>query len=1134
VPEGLPPHQKIRFARGEICNLDSLPSAQPAAPICGRRRFRARRLAALLICVPLIVVAVALGGIYLALSQGVGSEALRQQAERSIGALAGHPVELGVSGTRVGFAGGTLLSAEIEGVRLVDARNGQLLAEVGSIGFGTKGLALLSGQVRLGSVRLANARLALPATAAGEAPLPGAVTDERGLIDADRLGAEMFRLIHHVLDGLEAGETERVELADVVLSLGGEEQDHSIVIETARLERVRGDEIGLEAAVTVDGRPVVLEWTASRPAPDAPIAQTVARLTIEEIPSGKNGLLHRYLGKGRIEISGQEGASGFERVELSANLDGVVYAPGRPEEATFDVVLSAYAGAGYDKAEISQLMVSHGRSLWRFHGAVGPMPVGEGRDAYRYELVSDGSHVSPEGSLETAIDVLARVSGVLDPELGRLEIDEIAVRTADGEVNGSAALTFVRGKSLGIDLEIDVADFAVSDAKQLWPWFAARGAREWAHENLFGGRVLEGRVSLAVAPGRLEPGVVLGPEELSGRFDVERVRFDVAGRIPPVRDGVGSIRFDGPLIDIRLQSGAVYLPSGRSVAASRGSFLIDVTNAAEEDFAEDRVPLIGELDIDVAGGAAAIIELAGYEPIDVNRYLDFGPEDFSGEVSGKIVADIPLRAGFNRDDLDWMVMLDYADLTLARPFNGHEIAQASGSILVEPDRVVIDAAAQIDGMPARVNLVEPLGGDRTGRSQNIALELNDAHRDRLMPGLANILSGKASVELQGVDGAGRAIGADLAAATLSIPWAGWTKGAGIPASASFVMDTSGARTVLENFALGGETFSVNGRLALEDGQLASARFDRVRLNRGDDVSVSLDRAGGGYRIGITGSSFDARSLIKQLTRDADAASDAVEGLPITIEASLDEMRGFHGEALSQVRLDYRGTGSKIERLEFSAVTASGRPVRFTHSTSGSGRQIAMNSTDAGALVRFLDIYERMEGGSIELALSGVADEPLTGHVNARDFWVVNEPRLGSIVSSTPAGGDRSLNQAVRSQLDAARVQIERLYALVGKGPGFLSVNRGVLRGPSLGTTFRGLIYDSDGNMDLSGTFIPAYGLNRIFGEIPLIGRILGNGPDGGLIGITYRLSGSAGEPQLQINPLSVVAPGIFRSVFEFN
>ncbi|MGO8078085.1 hypothetical protein AB9F41_37740, partial [Rhizobium leguminosarum] len=64
---------------------------------------------------------------------------------------------------------------------------------------------------------------------------------------------------------------------------------------------------------------------------------------------------------------------------------------------------------------------------------------------------------------------------------------------------------------------------------------------------------------------------------------------------------------------------------------------------------------------------------------------------------------------------------------------------------------------------------------------------------------------------------------------------------------------------------------------------------------------------------------------------------------------------------------------------------------------------------------------------------------------------------------------------------------------------------GVLRGDQIGATFQGIVRDRKGNMEMTGTFMPAYGLNRLFAELQLIGVILGNGRDRGLIGITFKL-----------------------------
>src|SRR5690606_17270939 len=99
--------------------------------------------------------------------------------------------------------------------------------------------------------------------------------------------------------------------------------------------------------------------------------------------------------------------------------------------------------------------------------------------------------------------------------------------------------------------------------------------------------------------------------------------FDTAGTIPPVRDAVGAVEFRGNDVDITLDSGAVFMPSGRVVAASNGTLRIAKAN---------RPPVIGALDIDVEGEAPAIAELASYEPINAMRHVGILPEELSGSV----------------------------------------------------------------------------------------------------------------------------------------------------------------------------------------------------------------------------------------------------------------------------------------------------------------------------------------------------------------------------------------------------------------------------------------------------------------------------------------------------------------------
>jgi hypothetical protein len=86
----------------------------------------------------------------------------------------------------------------------------------------------------------------------------------------------------------------------------------------------------------------------------------------------------------------------------------------------------------------------------------------------------------------------------------------------------------------------------------------------------------------------------------------------------------------------------------------------------------------------------------------------------------------------------------------------------------------------------------------------------------------------------------------------------------------------------------------------------------------------------------------------------------------------------------------------------------------------------------------------------------------------------------------------------------------------------------------VGGTIEGSIDYPANQVRMSGTFVPMYGLNNMIAQIPIAGLFLGGGSNEGLIGITYEVVGSTGAPVLRVNPISMMAPGVLRKIFEFN
>lgn len=1115
-------HEKIRFRRTEIAPLDDLPSAgRTDALRVADRPKRGLRYFAAAAGLLLLAFAAGLTVVWFAATP----ERIDRKADAALSALFGRPIDARFAAPRLAWQGFRLVSVAVDDVVLADKDTAEAFATAGSLTFGLRILPLLRGKMEFGSATIADARLEIRGGQGG-GMLDG-ISGPDGLADGDRVVDAIYGAVRQIGGALARNRTESLTFENVQVVHNGKAR-HVADIASLDISRSAIGQISADGKLALDGQALMLTGMARIDAGNGQVTGLDVSVRTDVMnwatSAGPAATLTGLRGLAAFSLTGSQDAPG-EALAVRLAAEEAVATLYDGDTISGGVTLEAVLAKGSDKIEIASLAMDMDRTKLRFHGAIGPQPVTEKEDkppAYRFELLSDGSIIEPDDSGEPAMAIFSQASGHFTPDDKRFSIDRFTVRAPSGEVFGSASATFNDKATPSVYLEISVPEMAVADAKQLWPVGVAVRARSWVLRQIYGGEVHNGRITLATGPGRIFSGSVLAPEEVSGHFDIKRARADIAGTLPPLRDTVGTVDFHGSNVDIALEAGTVFMPTGRTADLKQGSFTIRDAHVW---------PVYGDLDIQIAGGAPALLELSSYEPINALTYLKLAPEDLSGSANGRVTARIPLGKDFNKGT--WDVALTYSGLGIAKSFEGQAVGNAAGTIRITPEKAVIKADATLNGIPAQISMVEPLrGGTSVARVRDISLQLDDKARNAAAPGLGALLKGAIKVKLAASAGKSQTITADLTKAKLSLPWVGWSKGAGIAAKAEFALATDAAGTVrITDFVLSGETFNISGDMTVSGGNLVSARFGNVRLNRGDSANVQIGRDGKGYSVKVGGKQLDARALVKQVFSDAKNAPGAAT--PVKMTANLENLTGFNGEVLSDVTLSYSGTGTKVSALKVDAVSKSGGKISISNGSDDGARKVKMTSADAGAILRFLDIYDKMRGGSITLDLAAKGNGPLTGQIDARDFQVIDEPRLASVVTTSKDENGENLTDKTKGKVDVSRVKFERGFTKIEQGAGYLKLSEGVLRGPVIGATYQGTLYDAAGKMNMTGVFMPAYGLNRIFGELPIVGEILGNGRDKGLLGITFRLDGKAGEPDLHVNPMSLIAPGIFRQIFEF-
>ena len=276
---------------------------------------------------------------------------------------------------------------------------------------------------------------------------------------------------------------------------------------------------------------------------------------------------------------------------------------------------------------------------------------------------------------------------------------------------------------------------------------------------------------------------------------------------------------------------------------------------------------------------------------------------------------------------------------------------------------------------------------------------------------------------------------------------------------------------------------------------------------------------------MRGDVFDGRGFLKSAIsgKEADAKSKT-KNLDFDVDLKLGAVAGYNGEALRSVDVKVSRRSGAIKTFVMSGKLGRDTPLSADLRTHPQGRDVIyLETSNAGAFFRFSDTYSKMMGGQLALAMDPPTSDTRAreGLINVSDFSVKGEAALDRLAANGQGGAQNS------------GVSFTRMRAEFTRQNGQLTIREGVLKGPLIGGTIKGSI-DSESQVRMSGTFVPIYGLNNMFGQLPILGLFLGGGSNEGLIGVTYEVVGSLGQPELRVNPISVMAPGVLRKIFEFN
>jgi hypothetical protein len=709
------------------------------------------------------------------------------------------------------------------------------------------------------------------------------------------------------------------------------------------------------------------------------------------------------------------------------------------------------------------------------------------------------------------------VTGSYDAGRHRFVLDQADVGNAALGLAMSGSVDFA--DDMRVRLGLAGTPMSAAELKQLWPVFVASKVRDWFNEHLVSGTV-EHIVIAVKAP--FETLKDSGPPVPDDGLTIDILGSGCVVRpiegLPALRDADLSVHIVGRDAMVALGKATADLPSGRKLTMTAGTFEVPDT-APHQPPAKIRFKLDGPV--------PAAIELLRMDRLSEVSEIPFDPATTRGTMTSQVALTMPLRPDLPPGATNYTIAVEAKDFTAEHLIMGQRVDAAVLRASANPQGFQLKGDVKIGGMPATLDYRKM--HDEPDAEVHISALLDENARKNLDILSGGSVGGAIPIRLGGHVAAGSdregrfQVEADLTPAQIEGLLPGWTKPAGKPARATFTLTTKPQSTRIDDLLIEGAGGGVKGTIELDDsGEVQSASFPAYGFSDGDRASLKVDRsADGALRVIMRGDVYDARGFVK-------AAAGETPGAPtkrspdVDLDIKLGAVVGFNGEALRGVDLKMSRRAGEIRSLGLSAKIGRDATLTGDLRSQGGGRQVInIGTNDAGAFFRFADIYSRMTGGQMSLAMDPPAadDQAQQGEVVVHNFVVHDETQLERAVST----GSGPRGDAIT--FSAMRVSFSRM-------PGRVGLRDGVVRGPLLGGTIDGLVDYTHDEIHLRGTLVPLYGPNNLLGQLPLLGIFLG-GEKEGLLGITYEVVGRPGKPVLRINPISALAPGILRKVFEF-
>jgi hypothetical protein len=655
-----------------------------------------------------------------------------------------------------------------------------------------------------------------------------------------------------------------------------------------------------------------------------------------------------------------------------------------------------------------------------------------------------------------------------------------------------------------------------------WPLDFATGGRGWALANLS-----NGEIDVAAEFGLSTPGNDLSQikiDRLVGLIDYRGMTVRYMPHMPELQGVSGKARYEGGTLHFDVAGGT-------AVGLRTAGATIDLTglDGPEPQRAAIRMP--------IAGTAQDVIRFLARPKLGLPREVLYDYRRLGGDVAADVSLAFPLLDSLTVAELDLKAEAAVSNFSLKKALGEVDLTDAAARVNYGSSELTVTGTGKLDGNPVEIGWRELFGAKAPFRQR---YDLKGTVPAALIakagfPSPEPYVTGPLATTLHyqvATNGTAEVVGRfELKGAKATVPPLGWSKEPGTDGLVLLAVKLgAGSKLQTVDFEGRGNGLQTKGQVRFAaDNALQQVTFQQLKIGQ-TDITADWKRTVGGVELALRGPSLELQRVRNALkARDEFAAKDPAG--PAATSRSNTKMTVQIQKVLTQRgsigyvngRLDM--TGQRVMSADITI--GGGKGSTFRMAPAGAGRSLFFYVADFGQMLKEAGWLDGLAEGYLHIEGrfdDATAGSPLAGMLKMGPY------RLEKV---TPRGGIGTLNSTIEglSRAGNALQQFDSLEAIIAKTGDRIQIKNGRTSGQSIGLTAQGFVDLGNDTAQMGGVVVPAFALNNLLSNVPLLGPLLTGGKDAGLFAISYQLHGPLDDLKTDINMMSAVTPGALRELF---